>query len=97
MTQAELGELLGTTKDAVSKMERGERPVSVQVLIATSIIFGVSAAELFPALYDAVEEDLAIRALHFSARFEGFEDPASKKKFDLVSGIPNRLQDATNV
>jgi transcriptional regulator with XRE-family HTH domain len=97
LTQAELGELLGLTKDAVSKYERGARPVSVKLLIASSIVFGKSPAELFPAVYDEIEDELAINALNLNDRFEHLEDPASRKKFDLVSGVPGRLREATNV
>jgi transcriptional regulator with XRE-family HTH domain len=92
LSQAELGELLGVSKYTISKYELGRRPVSAKILVASAIIFGVNPAELFPALHDAVEEDLAIRAVALHDRLEGCEDAASRKKRSLIEGIPSRLR-----
>jgi len=97
LTQAELAELLSVSADAVSKYELGKRRITVKVLIASAIIFGVGPAELFPALYDAVEDELAIRAHRLHERLSERKDPAAKKKVALLAGIPRRLRPATEV
>lgn len=97
LSQAELGKLLGFTADAVSKYELEQRGISAKVLIATEIIFGASAADLFPALYEAVEEELGPRALSLHGALAGREDPASKKKRALIEAIPARLRAASNL
>jgi transcriptional regulator with XRE-family HTH domain len=91
LTQAEVAGLLGLTPNAVSQYELGKRGIPVEVLIASEVIFGVSAAKLFPALYNGVEEDLAIRALELHERLAGLEDPKSRKKLALIGGIPGSL------
>lgn len=92
LSQSELGELLGISSHAVGKYEAGKRLVPATVLIASEIIFGTSAASIFPALYNSVEEDLAIRALGLYDRLASSTDPLSAKKLKIISGIPGRLR-----
>ena len=91
LTQAELAGLLGLTANAVSQYELGKRRVPTEVLVAAEVIFGVRGAKVFPALYNSVEEDLAIRALALHDHLSGKQDPASRKKLALIAGIPSRL------
>ena len=97
LSQPELASLIGVSADAISKYELGRRAVSAKLLIGSAVIFGVRADELFPALYDAVESDLAIRALKLHERLEGREDRASRKKRKLIAGIPGRLRPAAEI
>lgn len=92
LTQPELGGLLGVTANAISKYECGKRSIPAEVLAASEVIFGVSATKLFPALFNNVDEDLAIRALDLHQRLAGRQDPVSIKKLALIAGIPGRLR-----
>lgn len=91
LSQRELGELLGLGDTAVSNYETEFRSVPARVLVASEIIFGVGAAELFPALYEVAREDLAARALKLAKRLEGREDPASRKKLKALSGVTGQV------
>jgi len=91
LTLRELAGLLGITITAVWYYEVGERDIPAEVLVASEVIFGVSASKIFPALYNSVEEDLAIRALELHDQLAGREDLASLRKLALISGIPGRL------
>ena len=95
LSQRELGELLGLGDTAISNYEVEYRPVSAKVLIASEIIFGVTAAELFPVLYGAERESLRKRATKLVERLEGREDPASRKKLKVLAGIPEGLRSTT--
>lgn len=88
LTCEELGELLGVSDNAVRKYELGERAIPMRVLIACELIFKTPAREIFPAVYEAVEKPLSFRALALSARLANADDPASNRKFELVSSIP---------
>lgn len=48
MTQDELADLLGTTKQTVSRYENGERQANQDILFELSNIFNVSIDEFFP-------------------------------------------------
>lgn len=90
-SQRELGELLGLGDTTVSNYETEFRSLPARVLVASEIIFGVGAADLFPALYEAARDDLAARARKLAKRLEGREDRASKKKLKALSGVTGRV------
>ena len=92
LTQTEFGALLGITADAVSKYERGLRPVSVKLLVGSAIVFGVSIAELFPAAWSATEREIVINAPVLSTRLAGHANGASKKKLALIANVQDRLR-----
>ena len=50
LTQEQLGELLGVTRQAVSKWERGTADPSTSNLLALAKLFGVSAEELLKSV-----------------------------------------------
>ena len=92
LTIGELSGLLGICENTLARYELGLRPIPAGVVVASETIFGVNGATLFPALYNGVEEDLAIRALALHDRLAGRTDPSSLKKLDLIKGIPGRLR-----
>ena len=91
LTLGELSALLGIHQSSLERYEAGLRPPTAEVVIASEIIFGVRGAVLFPALYNAVDEELPIRALALHDRLVGRTDSASLKKLALIGGIPGRL------
>ena len=92
LSQCEVSELLGISINALSRYELGLRVPPAEVVIASEIVFGVSAAVIFPALYNGVGEDLPIRALALHDRLAVRSDPAVLKKHALINGIANRLR-----
>jgi transcriptional regulator with XRE-family HTH domain len=91
LTLEELGALLGVHKATLQRYEAGAW-LPAEIVIASELIFGVSAANIFPALYNGVDEDVPIRALALNNKLTGREDRASLKKLALISGIPDRLR-----
>jgi transcriptional regulator with XRE-family HTH domain len=92
LTLAELGALLGVSENTLWRYELGVRAVPAEVMIASETIFGIAGAQIFPALYNGVEENLAIRAAELHDRLAERTDAASLKKLALISGIPARLR-----
>lgn len=92
LTLAELGSLLGVSENTLWRYELGIRSVPAEVVIASETIFGVAGALIFPALYNGVEENLAIRALELHDRLADRSDAASLKKLAVISSIPARLR-----
>ena len=60
MTQDDLAERLGTTRQSISRYEIGERKANQDILFALSDIFGVAVIDFFPAVkvYNFAEEQL---------------------------------------
>lgn len=97
LSQEELGELMGLSHDAISKYELEQRPLSVTVILASEIVFGKRADELFPTLYKAIQDELGKRALEMLERLEGKEDKESNRKRELLGGIPGRTREIPDV
>lgn len=93
LTQAELGALLGISADSVGSYERGTRTVPARVLIASEVLFGMRAPELFPGFCGTAQDDLGRRALAMHDHLEGKADSVSAKKRQLLGGIKDRLFD----
>lgn len=67
LSQRDLGLLLGlTSQSSVSEYEAALKRPSLATVIASEILFGVPARELFPALYEEVRRDLETRAKDLS-------------------------------
>jgi DNA-binding XRE family transcriptional regulator len=62
LKQDELGALLDMSRSAVAKAETTDRLPSVKLLVATEFLFGVGARDLFPTLFEQVEQEVAQRA-----------------------------------
>jgi transcriptional regulator with XRE-family HTH domain len=92
LSQNELADLVGTHGSVISDHEREIHPISARLLIATELIFGISGAELFPALYCEIQDEVCIAAATLYKRLEGKVDPESIKKLKLIAGIPGRVK-----
>ena len=92
LSQDDLADLVGTNGSVISDYEREIHPISARLLIAAELIFGISGADLFPALYRQVEEDVCASAAGLYASLEGKDDPQSQKKRKLISQIPDRVR-----
>jgi len=79
---------------AVSRIERAKRGPSAASLIACSIVFGLSARELFPSIYGEVEDNVLSSARTLVAELTPRTDAESKKVRvlleDLIQRITNR-------
>ena len=72
-------------------MENAAFP-SKELAIVAAIAFQRPAHELFPALLDALEYDMVIRAIAMEHRFAGRTDAFALRKRAHLSALINRLQ-----
>ena len=88
LTQDEMAFLLGS-KDgsAVSHVERGAREPSLRAALACEVMFGVPARELFPGIYEEVEQELKTRAQALSERSKNSTSRLAWYKRKLLEGI----------
>jgi len=63
LSQGEVAFLLGTESGAqVCRYEQFDRQPSLETALACEVIFKRSVSELFPGLYQKVEQEVAVRA-----------------------------------
>ncbi|HWT99815.1 MAG TPA: helix-turn-helix transcriptional regulator [Terriglobales bacterium] len=90
LTQAQLGAFLGVSENVISNCERGVSEPSLAMGLACLLVFGQSAAELFPACYESVQDTVGRAAAKLDEELRGRSDPASLKKRRLLDGIRER-------
>jgi transcriptional regulator with XRE-family HTH domain len=62
LTQEELAFLFGYEAESIiSRFERDERTITLALAFACHTIFGVEPRELFPALFQSMEESIILR------------------------------------
>lgn len=71
LTQDELGALLGISRSAITKTEAGTRLPSARLILATEVVFGVSASEIFPSLHTEVITEVGLVALAMDRQLSG--------------------------
>jgi transcriptional regulator with XRE-family HTH domain len=91
LSQPDLGQLLGVSKDTISKYELGKRTPAASVVLSIQIIFGATARNQFPALHRVLENELIERLILLEQRLRGKRDARSNKKLELLEGISRRL------
>jgi transcriptional regulator with XRE-family HTH domain len=78
LTQEELAFLFGYDAESIiSRFEREERTITLAVATACQMLFGVEPKELFPALFDSVEQGVVQRMYELRER--------------LANGEPSRM------
>ncbi len=96
LTQGDMAFLLLGSKDGagVSRYERGAREPNFRTALAWQAIFGIPAHELFPGIYEEVEQEVRQRAHLLSERLEASKANRSgwyKRK--LLATIGPRKED----
>lgn len=91
LSQRELGELLGVSRSWISKQEN-ETSRTVELSLAVEIVFQKHARELFPAMVDALEHGILMRALVMEHRLTYRQDRGALKKRKHLAALINRLQ-----
>lgn len=86
LTQDEVAILLGCQSGTkVSRLERLSRKPSLQVVFACQVLFGIPAHELFPGIYQEVEQLTVTRATKLLQNLKDLPlDPASKMRRELL-------------
>jgi transcriptional regulator with XRE-family HTH domain len=96
LTQEELAFLLGYENESfISRLERDERVITMAVASGCQALFGVELWELFPALMEGLQENLAVRMQELSGRLQQSE-PTQKtvSKLELLQEAIARLAES---
>ncbi len=91
LSEEELTKLLGAANAShVCRFETGERVPLTKVLLGAEVIFGVPPRELFPGLYEQVEDAVMGRAARLHEQLEGKNDRRSTRKRELLEDMMRR-------
>jgi transcriptional regulator with XRE-family HTH domain len=87
-TQKELAFLFGTTsRSAVSRVEGSIRKPSLESLIASAFIFGVSPIELFPAFVAQLHGAVLRRANELYEELQGDSSKTTRAKLNFLEKL----------
>jgi DNA-binding XRE family transcriptional regulator len=85
LSQGELAHLLGWSRpDVISRIEKKQRQPTLRLVIACFVLFGTSAADLFPDISVRVEDDVMSRVWDFYERIQGNSSRKTKTQIELL-------------
>jgi transcriptional regulator with XRE-family HTH domain len=90
LSQPEMAALFDVTGSAMSRFENLSRHPTIELLIGAEVIFGQTAKDVFPAIYQDIERDIVERARALRDDLKSRTDPASQKKLRLLSELIKR-------
>ena len=79
--------LFDVTGSAMSRFENLSRHPTIELLIGAEVIFGETAKDVFPALYQDIERDIVERARTLRDDLKSKTDPVSLKKRRLLNEL----------
>ncbi|THD60764.1 helix-turn-helix transcriptional regulator [Phenylobacterium sp.] len=92
LTEEELAFLINQrSRSAVSLIETGDRSPTLETILAFEIVFGTPPRELFPEVFEHVEDSLMRRAWVLYDRLEGKDDARSRAKRELFERMAKGL------
>ena len=93
-SQAELSTLLGWTRsDVISRVEKKQREPSLKLVIACFVLFGASAAELFPDIASGVDETVMAHVWEMYETIQGNPSKKTKIKIALLEKAIDRAEE----
>jgi transcriptional regulator with XRE-family HTH domain len=84
--------LFDVTRSAMSRFENRSRRPTVELVIGAEVIFGQTAKDVFPALYQEIERTLVDRARALRESVKSRTDPVARKKAHLLSEFIKRAE-----
>ena len=90
LSQTDLGQLVETTREAISRIELCRSSPSIERAFVFEALFGVSVSELFPELYRAAYEVLVPRLADWSVALESDRSPDASRKRELLADFASR-------
>lgn len=94
MTQAELGQKIGTTAAWIWMYENGRRPLDIETLVSISTALEVPFEELFPNLREMEE---AMPDDRYGRNPSGMPDPTRTKAEENLARDEKRISDLVHV
>jgi len=92
LSQPDMAALFDVTKSAMSRFENLSRQPTVELVIGAEVIFGKSAKEVFPALYQEIERIIVDRARILRDSLKTQSDPVARKKLRLLAEFIKRAE-----
>lgn len=92
LSQPDLAVLFDVTGSAMSRFENLSRQPTVELVIGAEVIFGQSAKEVFPALYQETARTLVERAQILRNSLKSQTDPVTRKKLRLLAEFIKRAK-----
>jgi DNA-binding XRE family transcriptional regulator len=88
LTEDELASLVShQSHTPISRIETGRSLPTLGVAIALEVLFKQSPRQMFPGLFESVEDEVMRRAKVFLDDLEGKTDARSRAKRDLLEGL----------
>ena len=95
-SQPDLAALFDVSASAMSRFENLSRQPTVELVIGAEVIFGQSAKEVFPALYQDIERAIVERARVLHESLQSHTDPVGRKKLRLLGEFIKRARATTH-
>jgi len=97
LTESELANLTGRASGSIiSRLEAQQRQPSLAECFGFEVLFGRSAKELFPTLFDTVEEEVMRRAYELYERLQGDPSKTVRDKLATFEGAFQRWKTRSN-
>jgi hypothetical protein len=77
----------------VCRVEKCGQPPSGKIALGLEVIFGVPSKDMFPGLYEEVEDSVMARAARLDTQLEGKTDRRSLRKRELLTDMMRRATD----
>ena len=91
LSQRELAQVLGMSRSAIAKMEGARRP-SLHLVLAAEIAFGRAPRDFIPGFYEALQDEILLRAVALEFELGDRSDAVSMRKRAYLGALINRLQ-----
>ena len=88
LTQQELATLLGyKSHRQVSRLEQSACPPKSDAMLATELLFGLPPREMFPGLFDEVEDQAVTRLYGLFKKWEKDSTPDGVRKREFAEAV----------
>lgn len=90
LSQQELGDLLGLSRTAITRLENETESTSLATAFGLMVVFGIKANVMQPHIYAQIEDAVMNRAAKLDQTLRGKSDPKSLRKLELLSDMVHR-------
>lgn len=91
LSRINLAQLVGyKSRKSLNRIANGRRKPTLETAFALQIIFGFVPHELFPGLFERVEEGVMRRGQELHVLLEGLDDSRSTAVRELLEAMPTR-------
>src|SRR5665213_3458904 len=96
LSQPDMAALFDVTGSAMSRFENLSRQPTVELVIGAEVIFGQTAKDVFPALYQEIEHSIVDRAQLLRDSLKSRTDAVTRKKLRHLTEFIKRAKTTTS-